>query len=466
MIIKRKTTITALLALLLLFLVALVILLRIQDAEPARPAQETEQETTRHAEESTQPPTILSSYAISIEEKSCLDPLIEKAGHAKAVLLGESSHGTAEYYLWRKKISQRLIQEKDFNFIVVEGDWPTIYIANRYVKGIEPYASDGRSILSQFHRWPTWMWSNEEFLVLIEWLRDYNMQLPPSERIGIYGKDIYGVSDAMKKTVRYLEQVDPDFAPQAKSYYDCLARYDEDYGRYIGDVMQRRVSCHEGIEKVVEHLRSHAEQFRPLDEKAYFAAMQNALSIAYADLHFRSSAHPGAGAWNNRVRFMRKTMDRLRTFYGEDSKYIVWAHNTHVGDARATDMQRDGRFNIGQLLREDYGNDNVFIVGFGTYTGQVMAGRAWGEEREIMRIPPAIDTSYEAKLNRVGLPSFMLFMDEAEVREALKGVRGHRAKGVVYNPENEQGNYVPTSLSQRYDAFIFFETTRPLTPIR
>ncbi len=453
--IKRKTTLTAILALLLLFFVALVILLRTQNAGTTRPVQEA-----------IQAQSDLSSYAISIEEKSCLDPLIEKAGHAKAVLLGESSHGTAEYYLWRKKISQRLIQEKDFNFIVVEGDWPTIYMANRYVKDLHPTAVDGRTILSQYDRWPTWMWSNEEFLTMIEWLRDYNMQLPPEDRIGIYGKDIYGVVAAMDKTVRYLEQVDPDFAREAKSYYDCLARYDEDYGRYIGDVMQRRVSCHEGIEKVVEYLKTHADQFRPLDENAYFAAKLSAMSIAYADLHFRSSAHPGAASWNDRVRFMRKALDRLRTFYGRDSKYIVWAHNTHVGDARATTMQRDGRVNIGQLLREDYGQDKVYIVGFGTYTGQVIAGRAWGKQREIMEIPPAIDSSYEARLNRVGLPSFMLFMDEAEVRETLKEVRGHRAKGVVYNPENELGNYVPTSLSQRYDAFIFFETTRPLTPIR
>ncbi len=452
-------------SLLLVFLVALVILLRQQELDPATPAQDTEQETPRHAQESAPSVTAWGDYAISIEGSSCLDPLVERAGQARAVLLGESSHGTKEYYLWRKKISQRLIQEKGFNFIAVEGDWPTIYLANRYVKGIEPHASDGHSILSQYHRWPTWMWSNEEFLGLIEWLREYNLQLPPEERIGIYGKDIYGVMNAMEQTLAYLEKVDPDFALQARSSYDCLAQYDEDYGRYIGDVMQQRISCKEGIEEVVEHLRAHEEQFRPLDEEAYFSAKLNALSIAYADLHFRSSAHPGPGSWNNRVRFMRKAVDRLASHYGDDSKFIVWAHNTHVGDARATDMQRDGRFNIGQLLRQDYGEDDVFIVGFGTYTGQVIAGRAWGEEREIMQIPRGIEGSYEAKLNSVGLPSFMLMMDEPEVRDALSSVKGHRAKGVVYNPENERGNYVPTSLSQRYDAFIFFETTHPLTPI-
>jgi len=399
----------------------------------------------------------------TLDTPADLDPLIDAVGDRQFVLLGEASHGTSEYYVWRAEISKRLIEEKGFQYIAVEGDWTSAYEVNKYIKDLPGAKDNVREVLASFDRWPPWMWNNEEIKNLVEWLRDYNRSIPKQERVGFYGIDIYGMWDSLHEVIETFERYHPDDADQVRNAYDCMIAFGDDPQTYASAVFRGHSDCSGEVEDVVSLLRNNQDRFSTDDPQHYFNLKQNALIVKFAERHYRSMPDRGPNSWNHRVRNFKNTVVRLADFY-RDGKGIVWAHNTHVGDARATPMANQGMENIGYLLREARGEGNVFIVGFATHRGKVLAGRQWGAEMETMEVPEAMQNSIGDLFYRAGITNgLMVFADE--MPEILFEVRGHRAKGVVYDPMQDRGNYVPTILPQRYDSLIFIEETDILSPL-
>lgn len=408
----------------------------------------------------------ITGRAAELKTSDDLDQLIESAGTKKLVMLGESTHGTSEYYFWRSEISKRLIAEKGFSFIVVEGDWASIYRLNKYVKDLPGALKTASDVVKTFNRWPEWMWANEEIVELAEWLRSFNDELPIEKKIGFYGLDVYGQWDAMQKLIDYAETELPDDYEIIKANLECFLAYGYDEWQYARAVTQRGNSCEPQLNEVVDLLKAKAEVLRTIDKKKYFYAKQNALVVKNAEEYYRLAIRDGTDSWNSRVYHMDYTITRLLDYYGNDSKGIVWAHNTHIGDAGATSMFQQNMVNIGHLKRNELGRENVFLVGFSTYTGNVMAGSQWGARRQVMDIPKGQPGSIEALLNKVEKDSYyLMFTEDDRNNDELMQLRGHRAIGVVFNPTFEIRNYVPTILPERYDAFIFFRETKALTPV-
>lgn len=408
----------------------------------------------------------ISGRATELKTSDDLDQLIESAGSKKLVMLGESTHGTSEYYLWRSEISKRLIAEKGSSFIVVEGDWASIYRLNKYVKDLPGALKTARDAVRTFNRWPEWMWANEEVVELAEWLRSFNDELPMEKKVGFYGLDVYGQWDAMQKLIDYAETELPDDYEIIKANLECFLAYGYDEWQYARAVTQRGNSCEPQLYEVVNILKANAEELQSVDKKKYFNAKQNALVVKNAEEYYRLAVRNGTDSWNSRVHHMDYTISRLLDYYGNDSKGIVWAHNTHIGDAGATSMLQQNMVNIGHLKRNELGRENVFLVGFSTYTGKVMAGSQWGVQRQVMNIPSAQLNSIEDLFNIADKDSYYLIFSENDKKnDDLMQMRGHRAIGVVFNPLFESRNYVPTILPERYDAFVFFRETKALTPL-
>jgi erythromycin esterase len=331
--------------------------------------------------------------------------IVDHAKDARFVLLGESSHGTREYYSMRAEISKQLIQNHGFKAILVEADWPYMFGTNQYVKF---GSADGAlEALRANARWPEWMWANPEFLELVEWAHQYNRPLPDSQKIGIYGMDVQNPTLAL------------------------------------------------------EVLETISSQPTGKDNREYAPATRQQAQLAYSlSLQYMRAIENNANSWNVRVRGMKQLIEATANSY--DGPVIIWAHNTHVGDARATDMIQQESFNIGQLLRQKYLQQNVYSLGFGTYTGTVSASLVWGEPKQILRIPPATEGSLEHILNLAGSPLFFLDLRSEKIASLFTGVSPHRAKGVVYDPDRETMNYIPTVLPRRYDGFVFFAETNYL----
>jgi erythromycin esterase-like protein len=401
--------------------------------------------------------------ALPVEGPADLDPLPERIGDARFVLLGEASHGTSEYYRWRAAISQRLIREKGFSLIAVEGDWPDCYRVNRYVKGFEDSGSDAHEVLDAFTRWPTWMWANEEVVALVEWLRRHNDGLPEERKVGFYGLDVYSLWDSLYAVLGYLRKVDPSAMPAALRAVRCFEPYGEDVQEYARATVLVPDSCEDEVIALLQELRRKEPRYRARGPEDYFAAEQNALVVQDSEAYYGAMVRGGAQSWNIRDRHMTETLDRLMRHYGAGAKAIVWEHNTHIGDARYTDMADDGMVNVGQLVRERYGEEDVVLVGFGSYRGTVIAGHEWEAPMEEMRVPPARAGSWEDVLHRAGAEDKLLIFEGLLDAGEFLQERGHRAIGVVYDPERERfGNYVPTVLPRRYDAFCFIDQTHAL----
>ncbi|TAK05807.1 MAG: erythromycin esterase family protein [Candidatus Manganitrophaceae bacterium] len=400
--------------------------------------------------------------------KEDLTPLLNRIGDARVVLLGEASHGTAEYYTWRHLISERLVTEKGFSFIAVEGDWPDCYRVNRYVKGASNSGASAREVLNAFNRWPTWMWANHEVIALTEWLRRFNQKNPEEKRVGFYGLDVYSLWDSMYAVVQYLNRVDPAAAQVAKQAYRCFQPYGEDAQGYARATAFVPASCENEVVQILTMLRRKMQAYSD-DREAAFNAEQNALVAKNAELYYRTMVRGGAASWNIRDDHMADTLDRLMRFHGPNAKGIVWEHNTHVGDARATDMADEGMVNIGQLVRERYGEEKGVLVGFGSYRGSVVAAVEWEAPMEIMPVPPAREESWEELLHRIAARDRLILfenLDRLPGKEPFYEWRGHRAIGVVYHPNRERfGNYVPTIMPFRYDAFLYLDETEALHPL-
>lgn len=404
--------------------------------------------------------------ALPLRDKQDLRPLIEKLSSAKIVMLGEASHGTQEFYQWRRMISQELVAHHGFHFIAVEGDWPACYQLNRFVKGEIP--GHAREALQGFQRWPTWMWANTDIIELAHGLRYHNQQMPAPDQAGFYGLDVYSLFESIEEVIRQSEKLDSAFAAKIRERYSCFEVFNGDEKFYAKSLFTFPEGCED---EVLKNLRDLLERRvdRIHQAESLFNAQQNARIVANAENYYRAMVLGGEDSWNVRDRHMMETLETLLKRHGPDAKAIVWAHNTHVGDYRATDMLSQGQLNIGGLAREKFGPENVQLVGFSTYDGEVTASGTWDGPTLVTAVPPAMPGSYEAVLHQVAKRSHMddyilPLQDRSET--VLQEVLGHRAIGVVYNPERERfGNYVPTSLANRYDALIFIDHTHALTPL-
>jgi erythromycin esterase len=409
--------------------------------------------------------TIISDHAIPFEDDADFQPLYDEISDQRLVLMGESSHGTSEFYYWRAELSKQLIEDKGFNFIAVEGDWPALSRMNAYVKHKPDAPESIRNAMAAIDRWPLWMWRNEETQALIEWLREYNSRLEPQDRVGFYGIDLYAKQDAMRGVIAWSASVDKTKADSIERRYACLSGFSH-AREYIMNINRTGEDCSSAVEYALGQVRGWGTQKPELaDSWDYFNAEQNAKLVVNAERHLRANLERGPASWNHRAAHFEQTAKRLLEFYGDHSRGIVWAHNTHIGDARATDMAQRGMFNIGQLSRERWGRNNIYAIGFGTYEGHVYAAREWEGSRETMPIPQARPDSWESMLHATGEDQFYLLFSTAELREALAGNIPHRAIGVTFNPAQEHGNYVNTVLPERYDAFIFIRKTDVLTAL-
>ena len=408
----------------------------------------------------------IKRWAYPLEGIKDLDPLLKRIGDARIVMLGEASHGTHEYYVWRSYITKRLIEEKGFNFIGVEGDWPDCYQVNRYVKNYPDTGKGAYKVLQAFNRWPTWMWANWEIVALVDWLANHNRSLPANKKTGFFGLDVYSLWESMESILRYLEGTDPQALKVAREAFTCFEPFRKDEGHSYARAAQ---FVPELCENEVLHLLTEIRTKMPTyntDHENVFSAEQNALIAVNAERYYRAMIQGGPHSWNVRDRHMTDTLDRLLKFHGEQGKAIVWEHNTHIGDARATDMANEGMFNIGELARLNYPADEVVLVGFGSYKGTVTAGRSWGAPMQSMTMPEARKNSWEYLLHQAGTNEKLLIMEDFSNDLFMENHFGHRAIGVVYNPQYEQyGNYVPSILPLRYDAFIYIDETTALHPL-
>ncbi|MDD3727941.1 MAG: erythromycin esterase family protein [Dysgonamonadaceae bacterium] len=405
--------------------------------------------------------------AVPLDGDASLDRLISAAADKELVLLGEASHGTHEYYLWRDKISRRLISEQNFSFIAVEGDFASLYHLNRYVKNLDGAANSAREILLKLHRWPTWMWANEEVVALAEWLRSHNDNLPQDKKVGFYGMDVYDEWNSKKAALDLLKTTDQTAYEYVKEQYNCFGQHKGDSWSYAHAVRAGKENCATATKNVVEYIRSNRNNFPELSDDAYFYLLQNTIVVHNAEEFYRESiASKGDVSWNSRVHHMHGTVNDLLNLYGKNSKGIVWAHNTHIGDAEYTNMRKTGEKNIGQLTREGLGNDNVLLIGFTSFEGKVMAGSSWGAPMEEMTIPPAISNSIEYKLNQIDQESFYLIFDKEDRKKKNLKSMGNRAVGVVYNPKRDKRQFVPTIVPMRYDALFFFKKTTALRVLK
>jgi erythromycin esterase len=406
----------------------------------------------------------IRSLASPLADAADLDRLLDRIGDSRYVLLGEASHGTAEYYNWRAEITKRLIAEKGFSFVAVEGDWPECFRVNRWVKLRSDEGRSARQVLAAFERWPTWMWANHEVADLLEWLRGHNSST--GERVGFYGLDVYSLWQSLDTVLGYLTDKHPDALQSARSALKCFEPFAEDPKKYAKSAGMVPSSCEDEVVDLLMELRSRPLRFDD-DPEAGFDAGQNAEVLAGAERYYRAMLEAAEESWNIRDVHMADTLDRLMQHHGPGAKAVVWEHNTHIGDARATDMARRGMVNVGQLVRERHSAEGVVLAGFGGHRGRVIAADFWGAPMRRMAVPEAPGSTHEALLHEAleGKPALLVF-PEGRDTPWLAARRGHRAIGVVYNAASERyGNWVPTVMGRRYDAFVFFDETDALQPL-
>jgi erythromycin esterase-like protein len=401
------------------------------------------------------------------------DGLLDLIGDARLVLLGEATHGTHEFYRERARITRRLVEERGFRVVAVEADWPDAYRVNRWVR---LRGSDDTAIraLDDFRRFPRWMWRNRDVLALVEWLREHNQTLPSGNRVGFYGLDLYSLYTSITAVLRFLDRTDPEAARRARARYACFEHFGGDtqvYG-YAAE-FGLSPSCEaEAVEQLVDLQRrapAHAGAYGGTAVDEFFFAEQNARLVRNAEEYYRSMFRGRISSWNLRDRHMADTLDALLDHFdrqGLGSRAVVWAHNSHLGDARATSMGDAGEWNVGQLVRERYGRSAV-LVGFTTNSGTVTAANDWDEPAERMRVRPGLSGSIESLLHGVGLEDFVVpLRDRPELAAALATPLLERAIGVIYRPRTERAShYFHARLPQQFDAIVHLDRTEAVEPL-
>jgi len=406
------------------------------------------------------------------------DLLMEIIGNASFALIGEASHGTHEFYRARAQITKRLIAEKDITAVAVEADWPDAYRVNRYVRGVSADA-DANTALGDFRRFPTWMWRNTDVVDFVEWLRGYNDALPRNAmKVGFYGLDLYSLRTSMEAVLRYLQKVKPDVAARARARYACFDQFDQDIGRVYGFLTGAGMAnpCREeAVQQLAELQRLAAEAAAKRDhgmeqdDEAMFNALQNARLVKNAEEYYRMMFLAEESTWNLRDRHMVDTLDALVGHLkrkGQRPRIAVWAHNSHLGDARATEMAARGELNVGQLVRERYHGDAA-LIGFTTHRGTVTAASDWEQPAERKNVRPALPDSYETMLHDTGLGRFLLPCHAGGIiPESLRGPRLERAIGVIYRPDSERrSHYFHARLGKQFDVILHFDETQAVEPL-
>ncbi len=401
------------------------------------------------------------------------DSLLSLIGDARFVLLGEASHGTHECYRIRAEITKRLIREKGFTSVAWEADWPDAYRVNRYVRGRGPDA-DAAEALEGFKRFPQWMWRNADVLDFVGWLRAHNERLSDALRVSVFGLDLYSLHASIDAVLRYLEIVDPEAARRARHRYACFDHYGEDPQAYgYAASLGLGPSCESAVVDQLAELRQSAVEYARRDGRLepddLFFAEQNARLVQNAERYYRAMFGGRAHSWNLRDQHMAETLDALVAFHagrGRREKVVVWAHNSHLGDARATEMTVAGELNVGQLVRQSFGND-ARLIGFLTYQGTVTAASDWDRPAERKIVRPALPDSYEALFHEVGIPNFLLDLRSPSLLgDDLATPRLERAIGVIYRPETERlSHYLHALLPHQFDAVLYYDTTRAVEPL-
>jgi erythromycin esterase len=390
-----------------------------------------------------------------------LDPLIARARDRRFVAIGEASHGTHDYYDWRNRLTRRLIQEQDVGWIGVEGDWPDCWRIDRWVRGLADQHLDARTLLAGFDRWPTWMWANAEVAEFIDWLRTWNADRPDAAQVGFYGLDVYSLWDSLDRVIGWVGAHAPDALPDAMRAWECFQPYQEDPHRYAWSTRLVPSSCEMDVVDLLVGVRTLTAS----DGDDAFDAAQNAAIAVGAERYYRAMVRTDRESWNIRDIHMADTIDRLARRHRPASKGVIWEHNTHVGDARGTPMAGEGMVNVGQLLRERHGDEGVLLIGFAGHRGDVIAGTHWGSPEQRMPVPEARPGSHEHLVHEALHAPAVLDFGGDRARPWLSTAAGHRAIGVVYSPQREAGNYVPTTMGRRYDALLWLEETSALTPL-
>ena len=392
---------------------------------------------------------------------------VDFVGDAELALLGESSHGTHDFYASRANITKQLIVESGFRGVVVEADWPDAYRVNRYVRH-EGRDASAIEALEDFKRFPTWMWRNTDVVAFIEWLRDHNDGLPDEQRVGFYGMDLYALHASMRAVLAYLDKADIDAARRARERYGCFDRYGDDPHAYAYAERFGLETCEDAVVDVLMELRRHSASAPVLERDEFFFVAQNARLVKNAEEYYRTMFRGGTQSWNLRDQHMAGTIEALRDHLsepGRPAKLVVWAHNSHLGDARATQMGQRGELNVGQLMRERFPGKTA-LIGYTTAHGTVTAASDWDEPLELKRVRPPLPDSYEQLFHEIPTPRFFLSLVEEPVRHLLMKPRLERAIGVIYHPETErQSHYFHASLSSQFDAVLHFDHASAVRPL-
>lgn len=411
---------------------------------------------------------LIAAEAERIDDMESVDlnPLLERIGDSRVVCLGEASHGTAEFYRFRARITRELIEKKGFDFVAVEADWPDASRIDHYVRHMDTPASTWTA----FTRFPTWMWRNTEVREFVDWLHDYNRKFTSVEsRIGFHGLDLYSLFTSIGAVLGYLESVDADAAKVARERYGCLTPWQADpitYGRAAASGRYRE--CEHQVVRMLSDLLERRLDYSLRDGERYLDAVQNARLVKNAERYYRSMYEGYSDSWNLRDSHMFDTVQTLFEHRGEKSKAVLWAHNSHLGDASETDMLMRGQHNIGQLCRESFG-DKAYLIGFGTHRGSVAAATEWGGPVEFKSVQPSLPDSWERVAHDSRLPAFLLGMRNPRSRElknVLQQQRLERAIGVIYRPESERlSHYFNARLGKQFDEYIWFDESHAVRPL-
>ncbi|MFS0756405.1 erythromycin esterase family protein [Noviherbaspirillum sp. 1P10PC] len=416
----------------------------------------------------------IKAAAVPLHGVTDTDAILDAIGDADIVLLGEATHGTHEFYRSRMEISQRLLRERNFAGIAVECDWPDALRVSRYAQGRGNDAS-AQQALGDYERFPRWMWRNHDVLDLVAWLREFNRGIADErQQVGFYGLDLYSLRRSMSSVVEYLNRVDPEAARRARERYSCFDHLAEDPQRYgYATTFGMKKDCEAEVMRQLMGMTANLEKYAGIDgvsgfDEAFYAH-QNARVAQNAEAYYRAMFEGRNASWNVRDTHMADTLDALREHLarrrGDNAKLVVWAHNSHIGDARCTEMGWHGEVNLGQLVRQRHGEQHAFLLGYTTHAGTVTAASEWDSPAQLKNVRPSREDSHENLMHRTGHDFLLPLRGNAELQKQL-GQRLERAIGVVYLPESERvSHYFQSELGRQFDAIVHFDTTRAVKPL-
>ncbi|MEQ8803256.1 MAG: protein-L-isoaspartate O-methyltransferase, partial [Haliea sp.] len=409
---------------------------------------------------------LLADIAEPIGSDSKLDSLLERIGDSRVVLIGEASHGTSEFYRFRARITRQLIERKGFNIVATESDWPDAARVDHYVRELTTPPSEWRA----FARFPAWMWRNTDVQEFVDWLRRHNAGIPTVDaRVGFYGLDLYSMYTSIEEVLSYLDSIDSEAAAEARQRYSCLMPWEKDpatYGRAVTSGRHRE--CQREVVDILTALMERQLEYSAHDGDSFLNAVQNARLVANAEEYYRSLYDGYADSWNLRDTHMFDTLTSLLEYRGDSGKIVVWEHNSHIGDAAATDMSARGQHNVGQLCRQAFGDD-AYLIGMGTHTGTVAAANDWGRPMKVMNVTPSLAGSWERLFHDTGIPAFIAPVRHHAPRELHRRLveeRPERAIGVIYRPRTERAShYFHARLGDQFDEYVWFDETTAVTPL-